>query len=58
MAQRREPEGGKPQPDLEWLRVHLRKQYIRDAEEQSLRKVGRPLTAQELRRILARYPGD
>jgi hypothetical protein len=57
MEQRR-PEGGKRGADLGWLRVLLRQEYIRCAEEESRRKTGRPLTAQELRRVLARYPGD
>jgi hypothetical protein len=58
MEQRGGPEGGKRGADLGWLRVLLRQEYIRGAEEESRRKTGRPLTAQELRRVLARYPGD
>lgn len=45
MGQRSEPEGGKRGADLGWLRVLLRQEYIRGVEEESRRKMGRPLTA-------------
>src|SRR5664280_1935889 len=32
--------------------------FIAGAEERSQRELGRPLTADELRRVLDRYPGD
>jgi hypothetical protein len=35
-----------------------RRAFIQGAEEASQRERGRPLTDDELRRILARYPGD
>jgi hypothetical protein len=40
------------------LNERLRRAFIEGAEEQSQRDLGRPLTAEELRRILAQYPGD
>ncbi len=40
------------------LNEKLRRAFIEGAEEQSQREFGRPLTDEELRRILARYPGD
>jgi hypothetical protein len=38
----------------EWLRTA----FIAGAEEQSRRKLGRGLTANELARVLRHYPGD
>jgi hypothetical protein len=35
-----------------------RRAFVEGAEERSQRKLGRGLTADELRRILRRYPGD
>ena len=40
------------------LNRRLRIAFIAGAEERSQRELGRPLTADEFRRILARYPGD
>jgi hypothetical protein len=40
------------------LNETLRRAFIEGAEKESQRELGRPLTADELRRILARYPGD
>jgi hypothetical protein len=40
------------------LNRRLRLAFIAGAEERSLRELGRPLTADELRRVLERYPGD
>ncbi len=36
----------------------LRRAFLEGAEERSQREFGRGLTADELRRILRRYPGD
>ena len=36
----------------------LRRAFVEGAEERSQRELGRGLTAEELRRILRRYPGD
>jgi len=46
--------------DTYWhtLNRKLRLAFIAGAEERSRREVGRPLTADELRRVLLRYPGD
>ncbi len=40
------------------LNRRLRMAFIAGAEERSRHELGRPLTADELRRVLARYPGD
>jgi len=40
------------------LNRKLRRAFIEGAEERSQRELGRGLTADELRRILRRYPGD
>jgi hypothetical protein len=40
------------------LRIAARLAFIEDAEEESRRRLNRPLTADELRRVLRRYPGD
>ena len=47
-------------PDLyrQVLNRRLRLAFIAGAEERSRRERGRPLTPDELRRVLARYPGD
>jgi hypothetical protein len=42
----------------ERLRVRLRIEWLADAEEEHRRRTGRPMTAQELERVLRRYPGD
>jgi hypothetical protein len=36
----------------------LRAEYIAGAEEEWHRRMGRPTTAEELERVLRRYPGD
>jgi hypothetical protein len=56
-------DGEPPRPSDRTLRRRklnekLRRAFIEGAEEQSQRDLGRPLTAEELRRILAQYPGD
>ena len=48
------PDGGR----LEELNRRLRQAYVEGAEEQSRRQGGRGLTAEELERVLRRYPGD
>jgi hypothetical protein len=40
------------------LNRQLRLAFIAGAEERSLREHGRALTADELRHVLRRYPGD
>ena len=40
------------------LNRKLRHAFIEGAEERSQRELGRGLTAEELRRVLRRYPGD
>jgi hypothetical protein len=40
------------------LNRRLRLAFLRGAEERSVREEGRGLTADELRCVLARYPGD
>jgi hypothetical protein len=48
-----------PQPDERaLLRIATRLAFIQVAEEDSRRLQGRPLTAEELGRVLRRYPGD
>ena len=40
------------------LNQRLRQAFIEGAEEDSRRRLGRGLTAEELERVLRRYPGD
>ena len=40
------------------LNRRLRMEFIAGAEEDSRRRLGRGLTAEELARVLRRYPGD
>jgi hypothetical protein len=40
------------------LNRRLRLAFLAGAEERSVREHGRGLTADELRRVLRRYPGD
>ena len=52
---------GVPKPDggrLEELNRRLRQASLQGAEENSRRRLGRGLTAEELERVLRRYPGD
>jgi hypothetical protein len=47
--------------DWRWrrrLRELRRAEFLAGAEEDSRRRLGRGLTAEELRRVLRRYPGD
>jgi len=47
-------------PTRRWtgLNRRLRLAFLRGAEERSRLEQGRDLTADELRRVVARYPGD
>jgi hypothetical protein len=45
-------------PGRRELNRKLRHAFIEGAEERSQRELGRGLTADELRRILRRYPGE
>ena len=40
------------------LNQRLRQAFIEGAEKDSRRRLGRGLTAEELERVLRRYPGD
>ena len=40
------------------LNQRLRQAFIEEAERDSRRRLGRGLTAEELERVLRRYPGD
>ena len=46
------------QERCERLKKRLRAAFIEGAERDSRRRLGRGLTAEELERILWRYPGD
>jgi hypothetical protein len=43
---------------LEALSLRLRLEFLRGAEEEWVRRSGRPMDRGELTRVLARYPGD
>jgi hypothetical protein len=52
---------GVPKPDgsrQDELKRRLRQAYLAGAVEQSRRQAGRGLTADDLERVLERYPGD
>jgi hypothetical protein len=40
------------------LRIALRLEWIAGAEAEWRRRHGRPMTAEEIERVLKRYPGD
>ena len=40
------------------LNERLRAEWIAGAEEEWRKRTGRPMTAEELERVLRRYPGD
>jgi hypothetical protein len=40
------------------MNLQLRAEFITGAEEEWRRRTGRPMTAEELERVLRRYPGD
>jgi hypothetical protein len=42
----------------ERLRIRLRIEWLAGAEEEHRRRTGRPMTADELERVLSHYPGD
>jgi hypothetical protein len=51
----------RPVDQAEWQRhmnVRLRAEFITGAEEEWRKRAGRPMTAEELERVLRRYPGD
>jgi hypothetical protein len=56
-------DGTKPTPEADQerrarLNQRLRQAFLEGAEEDSRRRLGRGLTAEELERVLRRYPGD
>jgi uncharacterized protein involved in exopolysaccharide biosynthesis len=57
MSQKRTQSAATEQ-DRRDLNRKLRLAFIQAAEERSRRELGRGLTADELRRVLERYPGD
>jgi hypothetical protein len=42
----------------EHLRIRHRIEWLAEAEEEHRRRTGRPMTADELERVLSHYPGD
>jgi hypothetical protein len=51
----------RPIDPADWQRkmnLRLRREFVAGAEEENRRLTGRPLTAEELERVLRRYPGD
>jgi hypothetical protein len=53
------PEG--PIDSADWQRrmnLRLRAEFITGVEEEWRKRTGRPMTAEELKRELRRYPGD
>ena len=51
----------RPIDAADWQRQmnhRLRSEFIAGAEEDSRKRLGRGLTAEELERVLRRYPGD
>ena len=51
----------RPVDEPDWqhhLNQRLRAEYIAGAEEEWRKRTGRPMTAEELQRVLRRYPGD
>jgi hypothetical protein len=58
-ARRRSPEkpvDGHPVARRRRFNERLRAEYIAGAEEEWLKRTARPMTAQELERVLRRYP--
>ena len=47
-----------PATDRRRLNERLRAEWIAGAEEEWRKRTGRPMTAEELERVLRRYPGD
>jgi hypothetical protein len=51
----------RPIDAADWQRrmnLRLRAEFIAGAEEEWRKRTGRPMTAEELERVLRRYPGD
>jgi hypothetical protein len=51
----------RPVDEADWqsrLNQRPRAEYIAGAEEEWRKRTGRPMTAEELARVLRRYPGD
>ena len=51
----------RPVDDADWkrhLQERLRAEFIAGAEEEWRKRTGRPMTGEELARVLRRYPGD
>ena len=46
------------QPNAALAQQRLRAEFIAGAEEEWRKRTGRPMTAEELKRVLRRYPGD
>jgi hypothetical protein len=45
-------------PDSRRLNERLRAEWVAGAEEEWRKRTGRPMTAEDLERVLKRYPGD
>jgi hypothetical protein len=51
----------RPVDEADWkrhLNERLRAEFIAGAEEEWRKRTGRPMTAEELQRVLRRYQGD
>jgi hypothetical protein len=51
----------RPIDPADWQRrmnLRLRAEFIAGAEEEWRKRTGRPMTVEELERVLRRYPGD
>jgi hypothetical protein len=51
----------RPIDAADWQRqmnLRLRAEFITGAEEEWRKRIGRPMTASKLERVLRRYPGD
>jgi hypothetical protein len=55
---RPELRGAPPDARRRRLSERLRAEFIAGAHEESRKQTGRPMTAEELERVLRRYPGD
>ena len=47
-----------PSDRQRYMSRRLRAEFIAGAEEEWRKRTGRPMTAEELERVLRRYPGD
>jgi hypothetical protein len=52
------PAGDRDLERRQRLRERLRAEWISGADEEWRPRTGRPMTAEELERVLRRYPGD